>query len=198
MHVSIFQSEKKEPRKRLQRKSRKKAAAENYAFISIKGFSTKEAQAFSLLQLQQHPLRTKVSSFLEFQSLVFQTFNFRIRLSEFHFNLQADSWPQLGIELVVMETVYSLKQNGDGLHSEVVITSTQEEIDEQWQLYDGFDPVLDKKLRARISRNVRCYGRFMRRMVSLTDGVYGLICKDKAVDFLLCMVTTLFVVIHPK
>nr|GFC76639.1 probable sucrose-phosphate synthase 1 [Tanacetum cinerariifolium] len=37
--------------------------------------------------------------------------------------------------------------------SEVVITSTRQEIDEQWRLYDGFDPVLEKKLRARIRRN---------------------------------------------
>ncbi|KAI3789679.1 hypothetical protein L2E82_02481 [Cichorium intybus] len=55
----------------------------------------------------------------------------------------------------------------DGLHSEVVITSTNE----QWRLYDGFDPVLDKKLRARISRNVSCYGRFMPRMVVIPPGM---------------------------
>ncbi|CAH1428558.1 unnamed protein product [Lactuca virosa] len=50
--------------------------------------------------------------------------------------------------------------------SEIVITSTRQEIDEQWRLYDGFDPVLEKRLRARIRRNVSCYGRFMPRMVS--------------------------------
>lgn len=49
--------------------------------------------------------------------------------------------------------------------SEMVITSTRQEIDEQWRLYDGFDPILERKLRARIKRNVSCYGRFMPRMV---------------------------------
>lgn len=49
--------------------------------------------------------------------------------------------------------------------SDIVISSTRQEIDEQWRLYDGFDPVLEKKLRARIRRNVSCYGRFMPRMV---------------------------------
>ncbi|KAJ0496037.1 putative sucrose-phosphate synthase [Helianthus annuus] len=55
--------------------------------------------------------------------------------------------------------------------SEVVITSTRQEIDEQWRLYDGFDPVLEKKLRARIRRNVSCYGRFMPRMVVIPPGM---------------------------
>ena len=49
--------------------------------------------------------------------------------------------------------------------SEIVITSTRQEIDEQWRLYDGFDPILERKIRARIRRNVSCYGRFMPRMV---------------------------------
>lgn len=49
--------------------------------------------------------------------------------------------------------------------SEVIITSTRQEIEEQWRLYDGFDPVLERKLRARIKRNVSCYGRLMPRMV---------------------------------
>ena len=48
--------------------------------------------------------------------------------------------------------------------SETVITSTRQEIEEQWRLYDGFDPILGRKLRARIRRNVSCYGRFMPRM----------------------------------
>lgn len=48
--------------------------------------------------------------------------------------------------------------------SEIVITSTRQEIEEQWRLYDGFDPVLERKLRARIKRNVSCYGKFMPRM----------------------------------
>ncbi|KAK9130603.1 hypothetical protein Sjap_011090 [Stephania japonica] len=49
--------------------------------------------------------------------------------------------------------------------SEIIITSTRQEIDEQWSLYDGFDVKLERKLRARIKRNVSCYGRFMPRMV---------------------------------
>lgn len=49
--------------------------------------------------------------------------------------------------------------------SEIVITSTRQEIEEQWRLYDGFDPILERKLRARIKRGVSCHGRFMPRMV---------------------------------
>lgn len=49
--------------------------------------------------------------------------------------------------------------------SEIVITSTRQEIEEQWRLYDGFDPILERKLRARMKRGVSCHGRFMPRMV---------------------------------
>lgn len=49
--------------------------------------------------------------------------------------------------------------------SEIVITSTRQEIDSQWRLYDGFDPILERKLRARIKRGVSCHGRFMPRTV---------------------------------
>ncbi|XP_057957512.1 probable sucrose-phosphate synthase 1 [Malania oleifera] len=55
--------------------------------------------------------------------------------------------------------------------SEVVITSTRQEIEEQWRLYDGFDPILERKLRARIKRNVNCHGRFMPRMVIIPPGM---------------------------
>lgn len=55
--------------------------------------------------------------------------------------------------------------------SEIVITSTRQEIEEQWRLYDGFDPILERKLRARIKRNVSCYGRFMPRMVIIPPGM---------------------------
>ncbi|KAI3443885.1 hypothetical protein Pfo_000550 [Paulownia fortunei] len=55
--------------------------------------------------------------------------------------------------------------------SEIVITSTRQEIEEQWRLYDGFDPILERKLRARIRRNVSCYGRFMPRMVVIPPGM---------------------------
>lgn len=47
--------------------------------------------------------------------------------------------------------------------SEIIITSTRQEIEGQWCLYDGFDVVLERKLRARIRRGVSCYGRFMPR-----------------------------------
>ena len=49
--------------------------------------------------------------------------------------------------------------------TEIVITSTRQEIEQQWRLYDGFDPILVRKLRARIKRGVNCHGRFMPRMV---------------------------------
>lgn len=49
--------------------------------------------------------------------------------------------------------------------SEIVITSTRQEIEQQWRLYDGFDPVLERKLRVRIRRGVSCHGRFMPRML---------------------------------
>jgi sucrose-phosphate synthase len=49
--------------------------------------------------------------------------------------------------------------------AELVITSTRQEIDEQWGLYDGFDVKLEKVLRARTRRGVSCHGRFMPRMV---------------------------------
>ncbi|KAM7492955.1 hypothetical protein LguiB_027564 [Lonicera macranthoides] len=55
--------------------------------------------------------------------------------------------------------------------SEVVITSTKQEIEEQWNLYDGFEPVLERKLRARMKRNVSCYGRFMPRMIVIPPGM---------------------------
>lgn len=55
--------------------------------------------------------------------------------------------------------------------SEIVITSTRQEIESQWRLYDGFDPILERKLRARIKRGVSCHGRFMPRMVVIPPGM---------------------------
>ncbi|ONK70358.1 uncharacterized protein A4U43_C05F32900 [Asparagus officinalis] len=55
--------------------------------------------------------------------------------------------------------------------SEIIITSTRQEIEEQWRLYDGFDVILERKLRARIKRGVSCYGRFMPRMVVIPPGM---------------------------
>lgn len=53
--------------------------------------------------------------------------------------------------------------------SEIVITSTRQEVEKQWSLYDGFDVILERKLRARIKRNVSCYGRVMPRMFVSID-----------------------------
>ncbi|KAL8162014.1 hypothetical protein V2J09_013503 [Rumex salicifolius] len=55
--------------------------------------------------------------------------------------------------------------------SEMIITSTRQEIEEQWSLYDGFDLVLERKLRARVRRGVSCLGRFMPRMVVIPPGM---------------------------
>lgn len=56
-----------------------------------------------------------------------------------------------------------------GLDSaEIVVTSTKQEIEEQWGLYDGFDLQLERKLRIRRRRGVSCLGRYMPRMVVRT------------------------------
>ncbi|PWA63428.1 sucrose-phosphate synthase 2 [Artemisia annua] len=55
--------------------------------------------------------------------------------------------------------------------AELVITSTQQEIDEQWGLYDGFDVKLEKVLRARVRRGVDCHGRYMPRMAVIPPGM---------------------------
>ncbi|KAG8636897.1 probable sucrose-phosphate synthase 3 [Manihot esculenta] len=55
--------------------------------------------------------------------------------------------------------------------AELVITSTKQEIEEQWGLYDGFDVKLEKVLRARSRRGVNCHGRYMPRMVVITPGM---------------------------
>ncbi|CAH9126728.1 unnamed protein product, partial [Cuscuta epithymum] len=49
--------------------------------------------------------------------------------------------------------------------AEMVVTSTRQEIEEQWGLYDGFDVQLERKLRIRRQRGVSCLGRYMPRMV---------------------------------
>ena len=67
--------------------------------------------------------------------------------------------------------------------SEIVITSTRQEIEEQWRLYDGFDPVLERKLRARIRRNVSCYGRFMPRML-VSNGTFSYILVETVVSLI--------------
>ncbi|GMI70029.1 sucrose phosphate synthase 3F, sucrose phosphate synthase B [Hibiscus trionum] len=55
--------------------------------------------------------------------------------------------------------------------AELVITSTQQEIEEQWGLYDGFDVKLEKVLRARARRGVNCHGRYMPRMAVIPPGM---------------------------
>ncbi|KAH7573018.1 hypothetical protein JRO89_XS03G0051800 [Xanthoceras sorbifolium] len=55
--------------------------------------------------------------------------------------------------------------------AELVITSTKQEIEEQWGLYDGFDVKLEKVLRARGRRGVNCHGRYMPRMVVIPPGM---------------------------
>lgn len=55
--------------------------------------------------------------------------------------------------------------------AEVVITSTRQEIEEQWGLYDGFDVKLERVLRARAKQGMNCYGRYMPRMVVIPPGM---------------------------
>ncbi|KAJ4713890.1 Sucrose-phosphate synthase family protein [Melia azedarach] len=55
--------------------------------------------------------------------------------------------------------------------SEMVVTSTRQEIEEQWGLYDGFDLKLERKLRVRRQRGVNCFGRYMPRMVVIPPGM---------------------------
>ncbi|KAE9452351.1 hypothetical protein C3L33_15748, partial [Rhododendron williamsianum] len=55
--------------------------------------------------------------------------------------------------------------------AEMVVTSTRQEIDEQWGLYDGFDIKLERKLRVRRRRGVSCLGRYMPRMVVIPPGM---------------------------
>ncbi|CAL9763425.1 unnamed protein product [Musa acuminata subsp. burmannicoides] len=55
--------------------------------------------------------------------------------------------------------------------AEMVVTSTRQEIEEQWGLYDGFDLKLERKLRVRRRRGVGCLGRYMPRMVVIPPGM---------------------------
>ncbi|KAL3678007.1 hypothetical protein R1sor_020963 [Riccia sorocarpa] len=55
--------------------------------------------------------------------------------------------------------------------AEMVITSTKQEIEEQWGLYDGFDVTTERKLRIRTQRGLDTYGRFMPRMHVITPGM---------------------------
>ncbi|PIN11626.1 Glycosyltransferase [Handroanthus impetiginosus] len=55
--------------------------------------------------------------------------------------------------------------------AEMVVTSTRQEIEEQWGLYDGFDIQLERKLRIRRRRGVSCLGRYMPRMGVIPPGM---------------------------
>ncbi|KAF2927778.1 probable sucrose-phosphate synthase 3 isoform X2 [Oryza sativa Japonica Group] len=67
--------------------------------------------------------------------------------------------------------------------SEIVIASTRQEIEEQWNLYDGFEVILARKLRARVKRGANCYGRYMPRMVIIPPGVeFGHMIHDFDMD----------------
>ncbi|KAJ0984332.1 hypothetical protein J5N97_002688 [Dioscorea zingiberensis] len=68
--------------------------------------------------------------------------------------------------------------------SDIVVTSTKQEIEEQWQLYDGFDVILERKLRARIKRGVSCHGRFMPRMAAIPPGMefHHIVVPDADMD----------------
>ncbi|CAM0909260.1 unnamed protein product [Alopecurus aequalis] len=67
--------------------------------------------------------------------------------------------------------------------SEIVIASTRQEIEDQWNLYDGFEVMLARKLRARVKRGANCYGRHMPRMVIIPPGVeFGHMIQDFDMD----------------
>lgn len=55
--------------------------------------------------------------------------------------------------------------------AEMVVTSTKQEVEEQWGLYDGFDLLVERKLRVRRRRGVSCLGRYMPRMVVIPPGM---------------------------
>ncbi|XP_072969841.1 probable sucrose-phosphate synthase 2 [Typha angustifolia] len=68
--------------------------------------------------------------------------------------------------------------------AELVITSTRQEIDEQWGLYDGFDVKLERVLRARARRGVNCHGRYMPRMVVIPPGMdfSNVVVPEESID----------------
>ncbi|OVA09294.1 Glycosyl transferase [Macleaya cordata] len=67
--------------------------------------------------------------------------------------------------------------------AEMVVTSTRQEIEEQWGLYDGFDPKLERKLRVRRRRGVSCLGRYMPRMVVIPPGMdFSYVTQQESLD----------------
>ncbi|XP_010455412.1 PREDICTED: probable sucrose-phosphate synthase 4 [Camelina sativa] len=69
----------------------------------------------------------------------------------------------------IMRRIEAEEQSLDA--AEMVVTSTRQEIDAQWGLYDGFDIKLERKLRVRRRRGVSCLGRYMPRMVVIPPGM---------------------------
>lgn len=55
--------------------------------------------------------------------------------------------------------------------AELVITSTRQEIDQQWGLYAGFSVKLKRTLRLRAKQGVNCYGRYMPTMAVIAPGM---------------------------
>lgn len=55
--------------------------------------------------------------------------------------------------------------------AELVITSTKQEIDQQWGLYAGFSVKLERTLRLRAKQGVKCYGRYMPTMAVIAPGM---------------------------
>eukprot|EP00250_Pteridium_aquilinum_P012553 c20797_g1_i1 orf=191-3325(-) len=55
--------------------------------------------------------------------------------------------------------------------SELVITSTKQEIYEQWGLYDGYDVNIARYLRAKVKRGFSCNGHFFPHMVVIPPGM---------------------------
>lgn len=55
--------------------------------------------------------------------------------------------------------------------AELVITSTKQEIEQQWGLYAGFSVKLERTLRLRAKQGVNCYGRYMPTMAVIAPGM---------------------------
>lgn len=67
--------------------------------------------------------------------------------------------------------------------AEMVVTSTRQEIEEQWGLYDGFDIKVERKLRVRRRRGVSCLGRYMPRMVVIPPGMdFSYVTADDSLE----------------
>ncbi|GLJ55322.1 hypothetical protein SUGI_1187080 [Cryptomeria japonica] len=60
-----------------------------------------------------------------------------------------------------VKRTYKIYSRIDVDSTELMVTNTRQEIQEQWGLYDGFDFKLDKKLRACAKRGQNYYGLYM-------------------------------------